>query len=446
MADGSALPVGLDRSSDPVHGPQFVRGQGPYLWDSDGRQYLDFCCSYSSTNFGHAHPRLVAAAVEQLGRLPHVTGHYHPWRERLAEELCSRATLGRPTKAWFCVTGARAFELAWKICFSAKPGRLWTFDLGFHGRSIAVGPKSATPSLPILAAPEAHRLPYPQCHACPMGQRPDSCMAPCLEKIESRLRASSEPNSAIAIEPAAGARGYYFPPPIFFHRLRDLADRLGIRLVSDEVQMGVGRMGHLFASQQLGWKPDLIVLGKSLGGGLVPVSAVVGPAEDLDRVPAGIESETFAASPLAMRIGIEVLRLLDQTDFLEDAMQRGSELRAFLNEQQQRRGLPWQIEGQGASAVVQWMGSPSPASRSRGQPGSPPGEFARHCLAQGLVVHASGILGDRTVFIPPLILTRQELSWAMRKVACALSEMFGEQGRTECPSEVRNSEPFRALD
>ncbi len=132
--------------------------------------------------------------------------------------------------------------------------------------------------------------------------------------------------SAVIVEPAVGARGYIAPPNEYWQSLREVTQRYGVLLIADEIQMGLGRTGHWLLSRYQGWQADLIVLGKSLGGGIVPLSAVIGPQQLVDDLPAGSESETFAASPLAMAIGSEVLNQLATGPWLNRAHDLGTAL------------------------------------------------------------------------------------------------------------------------
>ncbi len=443
MADSkrSYSPIGSRREQDPNYAPVFVRGEGAYLWDDQGRRYIDFVSGYSSTLFGHAHPRLVAVAREQVATLTQLVGLRHPWREELEQELARRVegNLLRRTEAphalessgltasedphprplshkngrgevktWLTTTGARAVEVAWKMAFAYRPGRVMSFDAAYHGRSLATGLLSDTKRLPIVEGAVDSSLRFPRCDRCPVGMKRESCNAECFDEDEKRIEDEAEQISAVFVEPALGARGYYFAPPTFFQRLRDVTKRFGIILIDDEVQMGLGRLGSFIAAQRQGWEPDLVVLGKSLGGGIVPIAAVIGTTEIVDSLTPGIESETFAANPFACRIALESLSILDDERLCERAKQIEERFGTLLEQLRSNSGIPFSFDVFGASAVIQT--TPETA-----------GSLARQTVEHGLMVHWSGIERDRLVLIPPLTVTEAIIADAFAILGIVMS-------------------------
>jgi 4-aminobutyrate aminotransferase-like enzyme len=440
-----SLPRGVQRSHDPAYQLEFVRGEGCYLWDGSGKRYLDFVSGYSSLSFGHSHPRLVAAAKDQLDKLVHLVGWNHPWRSALAERLAQLAPVQQPAQVWISTTGARAIEIAWKIAYANRPGVIVSFDYAYHGRSIATSQITHTDRIDIplpqsieqgdtrnTSAMSLPVLPYPPCEDCPLGLTRTSCDAECFDASEAWLQTHHEAISAVIVEPALGARGYYFAADAFFQRLRTITHELGILLIDDEIQMGLGRLGSLFAASKQGWEPDLIVLGKSLGGGLVSISAVIGPAKLMDTLPAGVESETFAADPLACRIALEALDLFQeeiepQLPVLSEALKNGvnrlqRELAKRFPTQQLR------VESQGCAAVIQILPRPpEPMALATGctldnvasdsttpeasayasgmSQASIAKAWTEFALKAGLLVHWSGKHQNRLILIPPLVAT-----------------------------------------
>jgi len=323
-------PLGTLRSYDPLHTLQLVRGSGPYVWDAAGRRYLDMICGYSACNLGHSHPRLVAAAMEQMQTLSFANGGESPWRDALEISLARlwRASQGykaqgdraSDVKVWLSTTGARGVELAWRVAAAVRPGGVARFDLGYHGRSIGSAMISDTVRSNALDESCLHTLviPFPR-HGVAADGEPlvcsgeDCCVCDeALGLAKTLLSVHGDRLSMLIVEPAIGARGYWFASVAYYRRLIEFAKSLGLVVVSDEIQMGLGRLGPILVGIDDGWAPDLVVLGKSLGGGMVPISAVLGPGDWMDRLPAAIESETFAATPLACRIAAEVLRVMEE--------------------------------------------------------------------------------------------------------------------------------------
>lgn len=426
--NASSVPRGSLREHDPNGELVFVRGEGVYLWDTQDRRYLDFVSGYSSTLFGHCHPRLVEVAREQLGVLTQIVGLQHPWRQTLESRLAELAPMAPPAKVWLAATGARAIEIAWKLAYAYRPGCIVAFDLAYHGRSIATSLLSDTKRLPILHGDVLSPLPYPRCQACPVGLQPMSCHAECFNDSKSWIEKNADKISSIVVEPAIGARGYYYAPPVFFQRLREVTRQHGVVLIDDEVQMGLGRFGTLFASQSQGWEPDLAILGKSLGGGIVAISAVVGRAEIMDSLPQGYESETFAANPLACRLALETLDLLVRDRMLERAKQFESWIDSGLRSLPLKSLVPIQVSCQGASGVVEVQAGQSknapPSSAEDSQSMSIAQRWVKQARNSGLLLHLSGIDRNRIVMIPPLIAEEkhfQEAFTTLAKILCCRS-------------------------
>jgi len=443
----SSLPRGVDRPHDPANQLEFVRGEGCYLWDKEGNRYLDFVTGYSSLIFGHSHPRLVAAAKDQLDKLVHVVGWNHPWRNQLAERLAQLAPTGKPAKTWISTTGSRAVEIAWKIAFANRPGVLVSFEYAYHGRSIATSQITHTQKVPVQLPQrlddlcddlrDEHStttskstskststrtslpmLEYPTCDSCPLGLVRQSCHAECFDASEQWIREHQRQVSAIIVEPALGARGYYFASNAFFQRLRSVTKELGILLIDDEVQMGMGRLGTMFAAELQGWQPDLVVMGKSLGGGLINISAVMGPSELMDQLELGLESETFAADPLACRIALEAVDLFEQDispnlPTLAASLQSGIE-RLHIQLQEKRLPVGIQTGSQGCAAWIEVRSLEGAAYDHQAE--ATLKEFTRRWVSlaveEKLLVHWSGKQGTRIVLIPPLTASSQMIDAA----------------------------------
>ena len=434
-------PAGAGRSHDPHANLVFKRGSGHRVWDTTGRVYIDLIGGYSSLNLGHAHPVLLAVAQEQLKQLTFCTGGNSPWmaeleqalvdvvsRSRLpggTELLNSPARQAGPTmnsparqagptmsttwtspKVWLSTTGARAVEVAWKVAFANRPGGLMRFDLGYHGRSLATSLISDTQrssALTVFSQLDETQLegngvvPYPRC-----GSQCDGHCLECNASIsaaQSWLKRNGQTTSAMIMEPAIGARGYYFASGEYYRRLVRLLREHDLLVISDEIQMGLGRLGFMVASHAQGWIPDLIVFGKSLGGGITPISAVIGDANRMDRLGQGIESESFAANPLACKIAIEVLTILNDAILLERVRLVGNRFRELL-----QKSLPneCRVDGRGLCTAIDLSSF-----------GDESAEVTRRWVCQlrehGVLVHLTGAQSDRVAIIPPLNVDEETL-------------------------------------
>lgn len=416
------------RDHDPTFGPVFVRGEGSRLWDVEGTEWLDLTCGYSATNFGHAYPPLVAAASQQLSQLTHLTGQPHVGRITLAERLTE--VLGQNfegPKVIFNSTGARAVETAMKAAIAFRPGQVVSLAPGFHGRSIATMSLGQSPtgtshfglSRPTQVWPQEQ---YPYCAQCPVQLSYPACKVRCAESLFAFLHRNASEISCVIVEPALGARGYVFPPAEFFQRLRAATHQHGILMIADEIQTGLGRSGDWLASRIQGWQPDLIVVGKSLAGGITPLSATVGPAKLLDSIPVGAESETFAATPFACAIALRALECLSDGELFGNGGRVGLALRDLVKSQVEQADTPAVlVEGLGASCAIEFGGSATSGialersvERARA--------FTLACHARRLRVHLTGPVGTRVVLLPSLTMTDEELQLAMRLLAQAIRD------------------------
>jgi 4-aminobutyrate aminotransferase-like enzyme len=397
-------PIGTARSHDPISKLTFVRGAGPYVWDTAGRRYLDFIGGYSCCSLGHSHPRLVAAAIDQLQRITLAHAANSAARDALEEKLCKTVASQRSNqKVWLTTGGSRAVELAWKIALARRPGGILRFDLAYHGRSLATATISDTKRATPFRYP-----PYPdKTIPFPMNSRagPDALAEQCKHSLvlaHAILEKHHSDLSMLLMEPAIGSRGYYFAPPWFCRQLAELAHHYGLLVVSDEIQMGLGRLGAWSVACVDGWEPDLIILGKALGGGIVSMGAVLGAAHLMDEMPEGIESETYAAMPLGCRIGLEVLEVLDQEGWIRSSAERGERWRREI-----REILPASItvDGRGMGTVLEFSeGYGSGAETAR--------IWAIDLSRLGLLLHLTGPARDRLAVIPPLNVSCEALAEA----------------------------------
>ncbi|MEZ6136295.1 MAG: aminotransferase class III-fold pyridoxal phosphate-dependent enzyme [Pirellulaceae bacterium] len=408
------------RPHDPSFGPVFTHGRCARLWDEQGRDFFDLTCGYSASNFGHAFEPLVAAAREQLGQLSHLTGALHEGKIALARRLVELVAPSRqwPNRVIFNATGARAIETAWKAAVAYRPGKLLTVSPGFHGRSIAAGCVSAAVQVePRVDQAAFHTMPlgnYPDCGHCPLKLRFPECSLQCASALFAYLEKNAAQISALLVEPALGARGYVFPPAEYFRQLRQITKVSGILMIADEIQTGLGRCGSWLLSTQQQWEPDLVVLGKSLGGGITPISAVVGRADVLDALPLGGESETFAATPLACRVARQVLDELNAGPWIERGQVIGQELREWFYSRAQSLGF-LSVQGQGASCVLEFLG----AGVTDGQAQAAARACAQRFQAARLLVQLSGQRLTRIVILPPLTISADELTEIKQRVTAA---------------------------
>lgn len=287
-----------------------VRGSGARVWDADGKEYLDFVAGIAVNSLGHNHPAVVRAIQRQAGKLIHVSNLYHivPQSE-LARELCRRSFADR---VFFCNSGAEANEAAIKLArrygverLGGKYEVLSTLN-SFHGRTLATltatGQEKVRRGFDPLP-PGFRQVPY--------------------DDVRAMEEAVGEKTAAILVEPIQGEGGVLVPDKGYLQGLRELCDRRGILLIFDEVQVGMGRTGKLFAYEHCGVKPDIMTLAKALGGGL-PLGAMLAKEEVARSFVPGTHASTFGGNPLVCSVSIAVLKALLQGGVLRNCVKMGN--------------------------------------------------------------------------------------------------------------------------
>jgi len=355
-------------------------GQGCWVWDVDGRRYLDGLGGIAVNTLGHAHPKLVPALQEQIAKLIHTSNYYHvPLQEQLAAKLCELSGL---TNVFFCNSGLEANEAALKIArkFGHDRGNhnpeLLVFEGAFHGRSIATLSATANPKIHAGFGPLV-----PGFVRVPLND---------IAAVEAALDA--HPNiTAIFLETIQGEGGVNPARIEFLQALRRVCDARDILLMLDEVQCGIGRTGKWFAHQWAGIQPDVMPLAKGLGSG-VPVGAVVCGPRAAKVMQPGNHGTTFGGNPLAMRAGVETLRLMEEEGLLANAAKVGAELKASLAQGLDGVAGVVEIRGQGLMLGIELD--------------RPAGALLAKAAEAGLMI---SVTADRVVrLVPALILSSDE--------------------------------------
>jgi len=379
-----------------------AHGEGSWVTDTEGRTYLDLLSGYSALNFGHRHPALVAAATEQLGRVTLTSRAFDNDQLRpFADELCalvgdSLALAGTHAAMLPMNTGAEAVETA------VKAVRKWGHRRGitdptiivasdnFHGRTTTVVSFSTDDE-----AREGYGPFTPGFRVVPYGD------------AEAVAAAVDESTVAVLMEPIQGEAGVVVPPPGFWASLRSVCDEAGILLVADEIQSGLGRTGTTLACELWNVRPDLVTLGKALGGGILPVSAVVGRADVLDVFTPGTHGSTFGGNPLACAVGRAVVRLLDSGEVQERAAELGGHLQQRLDEMVESELLA-AVRGAGL-----WAGVDLPPGWGSGR---------ELCLAlRDVGVLAKDTHGTTIRLAPPLTISLDDLDLGLDRLRDVLA-------------------------
>jgi 4-aminobutyrate aminotransferase len=392
-----------------------VRGQGVQLFDANGTRYLDFTSGIGVTNTGHAHPKVVEAIQKQAGNL--LFGQINCMASTVVDELAaSLQSLVPPhiDRFFFANSGTEATEGAVKLA-KAATGRtnIIVFQGSFHGRthlSMAMTTSRSVYRTGYQPLPGGIFVaPYP--YAYHYGWDEDYTVKFCLRQLDELLKgqtAASE-TAAIIIEPVLGEGGYVPAPASFLHALRDVCDRHGILFILDEVQTGFGRTGKMFCYEHAGVKPDIIVMAKGLGSGL-PISAIASTSAIMDKWKPGAHGGTYGGgSTLPMAAAIATIQVMKDERLPENAAARGAQLLAGLKALQQKDKTIGDVRGPGLMIGVEFN-----------QPGRAE-QVAKACTQHKLLLLTCGV--DKTVirWVPPLVVTEQEIAEALSIFEAALN-------------------------
>jgi len=361
-----------------------VRGKGTRVWDANGKEYLDFVAGIAVVSLGHSHPAVVRAIERQARKLIHVSNLYHiaPQSE-LARELCRHSFANR---VFFCNSGAEANEAAIKLARRYGGERLGgkyevlSVHNSFHGRTLAT--LTATGQEKVRAGYD----PLPP----GFRQVPFNDLRSMEEAIDERTTA------AILVEPIQGEGGVVIPDKDYLQGLRELCDRKNILLIFDEVQVGMGRTGKLFAYEHYGVEPDIMTLAKALGGGL-PLGAMLAREEVARSFGPGAHASTFGGNPLACSVGLAVLKTLLQGGVLKNCVKMGKFLFHGLQELQRRFPIIREVRGKGLIIGMELEREGS--------------KIVDDCLREGLLINCTAHKVLR--FIPPLTIGKKDIEMGL---------------------------------
>jgi acetylornithine/N-succinyldiaminopimelate aminotransferase len=373
----------------------FEKGEGAYLYATDGRRFLDFTCGIAVTALGHAHPHLVKTLTEQAQKVWHTSNLFRiPHQERLAQRLVA-ATFA--DTVFFGNSGAEAMECSIKVArkYHAAKGqperfRIITFEGAFHGRTLAT-----------LAAGGQQK------YLDGFGPKADGFDQIPFGDVKALAKAITPATAAILIEPVQGEGGVRPVPSEFLRHLRETCDEHGMLLVFDEIQTGMGRTGKLFAHEWAGVTPDVMAVAKAIGNGF-PMGACLATAKAASGMTAGTHGSTYGGNPLAMAVGNAVLDVMLAEGFLDRVQQTASHLRQQLAMLVERHGDVFEeVRGQGLLLGLKCR----PANT----------EVTAALRTRGLLVAPAG---DNVIrVLPPLIIEAAQVSEAIQIIETACDDL-----------------------
>ena len=375
-----------------------TRGDGVYLWDDAGNRYLDMMSAYSAVSHGHAHPRLVKALSEQAAKLAVCSRAFHS--DKLAAFLKRACELTGMDMALPMNSGAEAVETA------LKAARKWAYKVkgvakdkaeiiaaqgNFHGRTIAI----------VAMSSEAQ-------YKDGFGPFPGGMQLVPYGDADALEKAITPNTAAFLVEPIQGEAGIVVPPAGYLAKCAEICRRHKVLFIADEIQSGLGRTGKLLACDHEQVKPDGLILGKALGGGLLPVSMFLARRDIMAVFTPGDHGSTFGGSPLAAAVGLEALNVLVEEQLAERSAELGAYMLAKLRTL--NSSLVKELRGKGL-----FIGMEIDKRQARAR------EVCERLLAQGVLSKETHETVVR--FAPPLIITREQIDWAVERIALVLEEM-----------------------
>lgn len=416
----AAVPSGLYKA----HPIAIESAKGALVTDVDGNTFIDFVGGIGVLNAGHAMPEIVNAITDQAQKLLHfsaLVGTYESY-VALCERLNEAVPITGPNKTILANSGAEAVENAIKIAkYATGRTAIIAFEGGYHGRTLmtlSLTSKTAFKKNLGPFFPDVYRAPFPYEYQCALCT--NACSGACADQLEKMLLTHVEPSAvaAIIIEPVQGEGGFIPVPPSYMKRLRALCDKHGIVLIADEVQCGFGRTGTLFAMEQMGVEPDIIVTAKSIAAGM-PLAAVTGRAHLMDSVHLGGMGGTYGGNPLACAAALEVMNQFQDGNLLERATSIGGQIRA--------RGEQWtkqfpgigDVRGLGGMIAIEFVKDrttrvPDPDAVAK---------VSAYCLQHGVITMRAGLYTNCIRLLMPLVITDEQLQEGLDVLEAAMKSL-----------------------
>ena len=412
--------------------------EGSFLYDAEGRKFLDLQMWYSAVNFGYANKRLNDALKRQIDRLPQVASQYlHREKIELAAFIAQDAEkkFGKQGRVHFNVGGAQAVEDSLKLVRNASKGKslMFAFEGGYHGRTL--GASAITSSYRYRRryghfGDRAQFIPFPYHFRGPKGMSKEEYGEVCVQNFarlfESEYNGVWDPKvreaeyAAFYVEPIQGTGGYVIPPKNFFKGLKKVLDEHGILLVVDEIQMGFYRTGKLWSIEHFGVEPDVLVFGKALTNGLNPLSGIWAKEELINPgvFPPGSTHSTFNSNPLGTAVALEAMKMMEDNNYAKSVPEKGAYFLKGLEDLKRRHKIVGDIDGLGLALRAEICEphdsfTPSKALVDKMVDEALKGDLEYKGKKYGLVLDIGGYYKNVITFAPSLEISYEEIDMAM---------------------------------
>ncbi|MGE8001665.1 adenosylmethionine--8-amino-7-oxononanoate transaminase [Lysinibacillus sp. NPDC093190] len=426
------------------------KGQGVWLYDENNNRYLDAVSSWWVNLFGHANPRISQALSNQAFTLEHTifANFSHEPAIKVAEKLVSLTPDGL-NKVFFADNGSSAIEVALKMSFQyhmqtgkTTKKRFLALTDAYHGETLgalSVGGVGLYNEVyqPLLL--DTVRAQGPDCFRCPFQENPGSCQAQCIQFVEEELSQHHEEITAIIIEPliqaAAGMKMY---PPIYLKRLRELCTKYDVHFIADEIAVGFGRTGTLFACEQADIAPDFMCLSKGLTGGYLPLSAVLTTDDvynafydDYGTMKAFLHSHSYSGNTLACRVALEVLTMFEEERVLDMIQNKGGRMRKLAMKAFEELPFVGEYRQVGLVGAIELVANretkePLPSDERIGY------QIYKRALAKGLLIRP---LGNILYFMPPYIISDDEMRFMIDTTKETIMQFFENWEGVSCSND-----------
>lgn len=426
------------------------KGQGVWLYDENNHRYLDAVSSWWVNLFGHANPRISQALSDQAFTLEHAifANFSHEPAIKVAEKLVALTPKGL-NKVFFADNGSSAIEVALKMSFQyhmqigkTTKKRFLALTDAYHGETLgalSVGGVGLYNEVyqPLLL--DTVRAQGPDCFRCPFKEKPESCHAQCIQFVEEELHQHHEEITAVIIEPliqaAAGMKMY---PPIYLKRLRELCTKYDIHLIADEIAVGFGRTGTLFACEQADIAPDFMCLSKGLTGGYLPLSAVLTTDDvynafydDYGTMKAFLHSHSYSGNTLACRVALEVLTMFEEERVIDIVQNKGERMRKLAMQAFEQLPFVGEYRQVGLVGAIELVANretkePLPSEERIGY------QIYKRALEKGLLIRP---LGNILYFMPPYIISDDEMRFMIDTTKETLMQFFEEWEGVVCSND-----------
>jgi 4-aminobutyrate aminotransferase/(S)-3-amino-2-methylpropionate transaminase len=414
----------------------FRRCEGSFLYDTADLPYLDLQMWYSAATFGYNNQRLQNALKSQIDTLPQLACQYlHEEKVLLAEKigLANQKRFNEKGRTHFNVGGAQAIEDALKLIRNAKHKNLMFAFMGsYHGRTL--GASAITSSYRYRRryghfSDRAQFIPFPYCFRCYYGKHREDCDFYCISQFEKLFeteyysildpKAGESEFAAFFVEPIQATGGYIVPPMDYFKKLKAILDRYGVLFVDDEIQMGLYRAGKLWAIENFGVGPDILVFGKALTNGLNPISGIWAKEALINPVifPPGSTHSTFSSNPLGTKLGLEVMTMVEEEDYEKKVSESGKYFLSLLKDLQKKHREIGDVDGLGLALRVEICKpdgfTPDRELTDRMFLEGLKGSLSYRGKSHGLVLDIGGYYKNVFTLAPSLYITRPEMDMAV---------------------------------